>query len=239
MIAKAIEPQVSISAECARLDELAARLDASDAGRLAAALFGADGFDPSVHFRGNQNQYYDAENSLLNRVLDRRVGIPISLSVLLIEVARRRGLALDGVGMPGHFLVRSDMGYIDAFHGGRVIDELGCLEIYRTLAGPDAMLPPGALDVTPPGAILRRMLANLAAIGPGLQSRSRLAAVYGLLAGFPESTGQDHVRHAYAAAEVARFDEAAAAAERALPTVPANTALKLERQVINWRAQMN
>ncbi len=81
-------------------------------------------------FHANRQKYYDPRNSFLNEVLDRRAGIPITLSVVYIEVARRVGFNIQGVGMPGHFIVkhpseRGDM-FIDPFNGGRLLGEVGC-----------------------------------------------------------------------------------------------------------------
>jgi len=82
-------------------------------------------------FRGNRDEYYDPRNSFLNEVLDRKLGIPITLSVIYIEVAKRVGLALLGVGMPGHFLLKHYDEYanellIDVFEGGRIVTSANC-----------------------------------------------------------------------------------------------------------------
>src|SRR5438445_11901588 len=100
---------------------------------LAGYLFGECGF------RGNQEEYYDPRNSYLNDVLERRTGIPISLSLVFIEVSRRLGLAVEGVGFPGHFLVRvaGQRGslLLDPFFGGRRVDQAELLERLRALPG--------------------------------------------------------------------------------------------------------
>ena len=132
---------------------------APDACRgLAEALFVTEGF------AGNTSEYSDPRNSLLDDVIDRRLGIPISLSVLMIEVGRRIGLALHGVGMPGHFLVGVDEDpevFVDPFHAGRVLDVDGCRAIFAALQGPDAPFSPAYLAPTGPRAILLRVLNNL------------------------------------------------------------------------------
>lgn len=239
LIAHSIDPSMVVQDQFARLDLLADQSNATTAAELALSLFGGAGHDPAIHFAGNQRQYYDANNSLLHRVLDRRIGIPISLAVLLIEVGRRRDISLHGIGMPGHFLVGSNQGMIDAFHGGLMLDEQGCAQLYRRLAGPTAVLPEHALDATPPAMILKRMLLNLSALGADQQQRRMLRAVRSLLAAFPEASHRDHVQHAYAAAEVGQFDEAAAAAERALETIPEQVRDKLQVQIDGWRARLN
>lgn len=241
LIASALDPEVVIYDQMRRLDELAARFPSgeTDAAEIAVGLFGGAAQDPDRHFCGNRGDYYEMENSMLHRVLDRRTGIPISLAVLLIEVGRRCGVSLHGVGMPGHFLVGSAHGYIDPFHGGVLLDAEGCGRLFRRLSGGQAALPHGALDPTPPASILRRMLANVAAIATDRRHRRALWAVRGLLASFPEATHRDHVQHAYAAADVARFDIAADAAETALRTVPPQVKAKLRSQIDVWRAQLN
>jgi regulator of sirC expression with transglutaminase-like and TPR domain len=127
---------------------------------LAGYLFGECGF------RGNQEEYYDPRNSYLNDVLERRTGIPITLSVVLIETGARLGLGIEGVGFPGHFLVRvaGSRGplLLDPFFGGRPIGEHELLARYRAFVGSNApALPPDALATTGTPAILTRMLRNL------------------------------------------------------------------------------
>lgn len=238
-IAAAVSPDVAIAHWIEHLDTLATRLQATTSAELAVALFGGASHDPGLHFAGNRTEYYDADNSLLNRVLERRLGIPISLAVVLIEVGRRRGIELQGVGMPGHFLVRSPDGYIDAFNGGVLLDEAGCVELFRSLAGAHAELPPGGLDPTPPAQIVKRMLFNLSAIGSSQQQRRTLRAVRSLLAAFPDATHRDHVHHAYAAAEIGQYGEAAVAGELALRTLPDQLKDKLGIQIAAWRARLN
>ena len=88
-------------------------------------------------FTGDRDTYHDPRNSLLPDVLDRRLGIPITLAVLAIEVGRRCGVALVGVGMPGHFVARSAAEphrYLDAFDGGRELDREGCRAVLQELA---------------------------------------------------------------------------------------------------------
>jgi regulator of sirC expression with transglutaminase-like and TPR domain len=116
-------------------------------------------------FRGNAEEYYDPRNSYLNDVLDRRLGIPISLSTLYIELGRRLSLPFEGVGMPGHFLVRLRHPFapvlIDPFERGAVVDEATCEARLRGLYGPTARLNPAMLAPVSSRAIVFRMLANL------------------------------------------------------------------------------
>ncbi len=115
--------------------------------------------------RGNERDYYDPRNSFLNEVLDRKLGIPISLSVVWIEVARRAGLALQGVGFPGHFLARytSPAGaevFVDAFNGGEMLSAEECLARYRARTG-GRDLDRRYLAAVGPRQILARLLQNL------------------------------------------------------------------------------
>lgn len=154
LLIAALDHPVDVAAQLDALDSLAADVGADDAVSLAHALFVARGFV------GNTDDYGDPRNSYLDEVLRRRLGIPITLSVLMIEVGRRRGIALAGVGMPGHFLVGSDDGYVDPFHGGVVLDAAGARRLFdRT--HPGAPFADHYLDPVGPRAVLSRMLANL------------------------------------------------------------------------------
>jgi regulator of sirC expression with transglutaminase-like and TPR domain len=152
---------------CARrLDDLAAEvlealgtLSPVPVTEVAAHLFGSGGF------RGNRARYDDPRNSLLPEVLERRTGIPITLSIVLIEVARRLGTHPVGVGMPGHFLVGESgrpTRWIDAFDGGAVLDEADARHRFAAIHGPAATFDPAFLRPTPGPQILARVLANLA-----------------------------------------------------------------------------
>ena len=116
-------------------------------------------------FRGNTKNYYEADNSYLNRVMDRRTGIPISLSTLYLLVGRRLGLPLAGVGMPGHFLVKFDSErykmFVDCFNGGALLTEKDCA---RFLMQAGYGFDEKYLAKSSTRAILVRTLKNLAAI---------------------------------------------------------------------------
>lgn len=128
-------------------------------------------FFGQLGFVGNREQYEDPRNSFLNDVIARRTGIPISLAVVFIEVARRAGLAVEGVNFPGHFLMRCppDPGepddphplIVDPFGGGAVLADADCLRLLRTHSGPEASMEPGLLQPAGKRAILLRMLLNL------------------------------------------------------------------------------
>jgi regulator of sirC expression with transglutaminase-like and TPR domain len=164
-IAAHAHPGLDVDEWSARLDDLAARSGATDFDRLAVFLFERE------CFAGNLDHYDDPENSFLDSVIDRRLGIPITLSVLMIAVGRRLGVDVRGVGMPGHFLVldgaRGDV-WCDPFHGGARLDVSGCRRRFDLVYGGAMPFQPSFLAPTAPQAIVARMLANL--------ERSKLAA---------------------------------------------------------------
>jgi regulator of sirC expression with transglutaminase-like and TPR domain len=114
-----------------RLDELAKQVTATTAEALMAELFGSSGFV------GNSIEYDDPANSLLNQVMSRKLGIPITLCAIAIEVGRRVGIPIIGVGMPGHFLCRSGEGsgitFFDPFHSPRPLSAKECRTLYESL----------------------------------------------------------------------------------------------------------
>ncbi len=115
-------------------------------------------------FSGDKVGYDDPRNSLLSDVLKRRLGIPITLGVVALEVGRRVGVPLAGVGMPGHFLLRDRVDpdlYIDPFSGGVILDRDGCERLFRAAAGPDATFRPAFLEPVRHCSIVARILGNL------------------------------------------------------------------------------
>jgi regulator of sirC expression with transglutaminase-like and TPR domain len=122
-------------------------------------------------FFGNRDQYEDPRNSCLNEVLDRRTGIPISLSLIYIEVARRAGLRAEGINFPGHFLVRvlhdlhtDDPGeglIVDPFHAGAILNEHDCRMLLHRHMGEETAWQPQLLARATRRQILVRMLLNL------------------------------------------------------------------------------
>jgi regulator of sirC expression with transglutaminase-like and TPR domain len=119
-------------------------------------------------FRGNAEDYYDPKNSFLYQVLERRVGIPITLSVLFLEIARRVGVLAQGVNFPGHFLVRiaeeDSWRFLDPFAAGRLLSTADLEALLRQSAGPAAALEPSLLSAASKRQIVSRMLVNLAGI---------------------------------------------------------------------------
>jgi regulator of sirC expression with transglutaminase-like and TPR domain len=155
-IAAGANPDLDADRWLRELDRLAAGIDSLES--LLHRLY------VDQRFTGNTARYYDPRNALLDQVLERRLGIPITLSVVCLEVGRRAGVPLEGIGMPGHFLVRplATHQYLDAFDG-RLIDLAGCEALFResTQAGPDVPFGPHLLTTTPRRTILARILQNL------------------------------------------------------------------------------
>ncbi len=124
----------------------------------------AEGF-VALGFRGNTENYDDRRNSFLEDVLTRRVGIPITLSVVFIELAARFGLRCEGINFPGHFLVRysgpDGVGYLDPFHQCRWLDSDGLQQLLHQMRGPQEQLCAEHLEVAQTADIFLRMLNNI------------------------------------------------------------------------------
>ncbi len=170
LIAAEEDPSLDVEEYISRLDELAENSrqrmtndELSDsllrAEILAYHLFGEN------RFTGNSKDYYDARNSFLNEVIDRGRGIPIVLSVVFIEVARRLGIQLYGVGLPGHFLVKySDTAnevFFDPFNGGKILTENDCRTKVEEMYQGRVPFHHSFLKAFTKKQILSRMLQNL------------------------------------------------------------------------------
>lgn len=164
-------PGLNIEDYLRRLDTLATRVDvligqdrssASVLEGLNEVLFVQEGL------KGNKEDYYDPRNSFLNEVLDRKTGIPISLSVIFMEVARRIGCDIEGVGFPGHFLVKHTEGnrktLIDVFNRGKIVSQDDCQELLDQIYGSSVSIQPSFLQPMGKKAIVSHMLFNLKAI---------------------------------------------------------------------------
>jgi len=224
-IAAIEHPDLRPADHLARLDELAVRSGAAALlrprarlDRLRAFLFAEEGF------RGNADDYYDPRNSCLNDVLDRRLGIPITLALVTIEVGRRVGLALDGVGLPGHFVVGARFGadvlLLDAFGGGELVDRGGAEALAARAMGRPVRLRAAHFAAVSGRQIVARMLRNL----QGAYARRRawgktLAVVERLLVVDGEAAA--HVRdRGTALVNLGRLQHGAAEWERYLRGVP-------------------
>jgi len=150
LIAADAYPALDVDGYVGEVERLARRLRARLAPELGAEerVVALNGFlFDELGFSGNVEEYYDPRNSYLNEVLDRRTGIPITLSVLYLEVGRRIGLPLEGVSFPGHFLVRlrvrGGMLVLDPFVGGEPQSEAELRERLKRV------IPPGATGGIP------------------------------------------------------------------------------------------
>ena len=222
---------VDVPAQLARLDDLAS--DAPPApDALATYLFVERGF------AGNSVDYADPRNSFLDDVLDRRLGLPITLSVLMLEVGRRVGVALEGVGMPGHFLVRagSDL-FFDPFHGGARLDERGCREQFTATQGDVAFLP-AYLEPVGSHAILARMLANLVR---SFVARDPVNAVWTvrLRLRVPGVPAAERREAAALLGTLGRFEEAAEELAAIAEELDGPAASRVERDAAAYRARAN
>ena len=181
-------PQLDIPAYLRRIDELAV-----EAAKLCAGAAPVEQTIDAVNevlferhgFRGNGEDYYDPKNSFLNEVLERKTGIPITLSVLYMEVAQRVGLALDGVGFPGHFLVKHTRGdaeiVIDPFRRGESRTREDLRRMLARSYGGAIELQSEFLAAIGKKAILTRMLGNLRGIFANTNDLVRLLSVLDLV----------------------------------------------------------
>jgi regulator of sirC expression with transglutaminase-like and TPR domain len=177
-------PTLDVRTQLSRLDDLAAQCPASTIAELAGHLFAAG------RFTGDEGDYYNPDNSFLDRVLDRKLGIPISLSVLAIEVGRRVGVPLVGIGMPGHFLVRSATdrdAFLDPFGGGALLDRSGCVELFRSVMSSTRGFDDSMLEPVGTFAVLTRVLTNLEHIYGRRADSESVAWVRRLLVAIPGS----------------------------------------------------
>ncbi|MFH1113491.1 MAG: transglutaminase-like domain-containing protein [Pseudomonadota bacterium] len=171
-------------------------------------------------FRGNSNDYYDPRNSCLNEVLERKLGIPITLSIVYIEVGRRAGLRTYGIGLPGHFIVGllTDAGriFVDPFNEGRTLTEDACRRIVGTRTGASRAFNRSFLDPVWPKQILVRLMRNLKGIYLSRNDQTRAASLLNWIVMLaPDDVRELLERAAYHEA-VADYQGAAADLERCL-----------------------
>lgn len=236
LIAAHAHPGLDVDAGLARLDELAAGCREPSFDGVTGRLFGELGF------RGNEDDYGDPRNSYLDDVLDRRVGLPITLSVVVIEVGRRLGVPFAGIGLPGHFVVRHEgvpRVLLDPFEGGRLLTPKDCAERVASIYGPAMPFTTDMLQPVGTRAILARMLANLKqrftltgdAVGAEWALRLRTA--------IPEVDPREVGELADAQAAIGRFRAAAETLEGLAERLPEDAAAKAVAQARRLRARLN
>lgn len=160
LLARAFIPGVDIRGYVQQLDEWAVEIgnlrsihSAERRVHILARFLGEE-----LGFCGNSENYYDADNSLLPRVMDTRMGIPISLTLLYMLIGNRCGMLVEGINFPGHFLARHDGVLFDPFQRARII---GVAECEQILARQKLELRASHLEAANSVAMLRRILANL------------------------------------------------------------------------------
>jgi regulator of sirC expression with transglutaminase-like and TPR domain len=161
-------PRLDAGGYIDELDALAARVEQRCVdgeppifrlGHLHAEMFDVDGY------RGDTIGYYEPRNAFLNEVIDRKLGIPITLSIVFLHVATRIGLAAAGVGLPGHYIVKVQFDlnevYVDPFHGGTTLTMAEIGELLRQSSGGSTKLAAEHLRAWSGRETLVRVLANL------------------------------------------------------------------------------
>jgi regulator of sirC expression with transglutaminase-like and TPR domain len=164
-------PELDIPSYLRKMDTLAARAEVL-IGVDRTAINMIEGINEVLYvqegLRGNNDDYYDPRNSYLNEVLDRRLGIPISLSVIYMEVAKRIDFSIQGIGFPGHFLIKHVAGgrdiIIDAFNLGRILTLNDCQELLDKIHKGSMEVNASLLQPMGKRTILTRMLYNLKGI---------------------------------------------------------------------------
>lgn len=198
LLARAEYPDLEVQPELARLDRLAAEAAPAvqsrpdPAGRLAALRF----FLAEIcGFQGNQQDYYDPKNSFLNDVLDRRTGIPITLSLVYMEVGRRLGVPLYGVGLPGHFLVKyqdpDGVFFLDPFHNGRMVTAADCRETVTRMYQGQIEFHDEFLAAVSKKYLVLRMLNNLRSIYLEQQQFRKALAIVEMVLTLTPASGED------------------------------------------------
>ena len=227
-VAQIEHPSVDVDGEIARLDALATRSGATAArtphaalDRLVAFLFTEEGF------RGNADDYYDPRNSCLNDVLARRLGIPITLSVLMMEIGRRVGLQVNGVGLPGHFIVGATFGarrvFLDPFNGGAVLTPESAEDVASRAVGRPVKLEEAHWAPCSRRQIVVRMLRNLKGIYAKREDWDRALAVVDRLLVLDGTSGVHRRDRGTVLVRMGRLHEGAREWERyltAFPTAP-------------------
>ena len=198
-------------------------------------------------FRGNTSDYYDPRNSCLNQVLTTRTGIPITLSLVYIEIARRLGKSVQGIGLPGHFIVRYDDGvystFLDPFHGGQRLEPDECFALAREASQIEIEPNPKWLSPVGKRDILLRMLRNLGAAYTSRGLTAKAIDVLGLLIRANPDSAEEYRKRgilevqagrlAAARSDLARYLELAATPE------DRERARKDVQKIQHWLASMN
>jgi len=239
-----LDPQPYLASLDHMASEIASRLKSGAGGREFVPAANRYFFD-ELGYHGNEIDYNDPRNNCLDYVLDHHTGIPIALSVVYIEVARRLGRPVSGIGLPGHFIIEYNDGefaaYIDPFHSGRLLSADDCRQLARERTGAEA----DASALAPVGTryILVRMLNNMrSAYFRSKQFEKMVAVTDLLLEGFPENAGYYKAR-GLARLGMRQFRGAQSDLERYLKYAPeAEDRSQVTEQlgaIHRWLARMN
>lgn len=236
LIAVHAYPDLDVDAELALLDDLAGRAPEPTFDGWHRLLFEDLGLNGAVE------DYYDPANSFLNEVVRRRIGLPITLSVLGIEIGRRIGVHLEGVGMPGHFLLRHETPdspvWVDPFAGGRLLDRDECEERFHLVNGASTPFLDSYLEPVGARAILGRILSNLKSIYASRGNLEALAWVYALRLAIPGTPVLERRELARVLGSTGQFVEAAQTLEELAEAIPGQAdSLLAEAQAL--RARLN
>ena len=235
LIAAHAHPDLDIDRERARLDELAARCPEPTLAGWRQYLF------EDLGFTGDPVRNFDAGDLFLNDVLDTRRGLPITLAVVGMEVGRRLGVRFEGIGMPGHFLLRvadSPDTFVDPFHGGAILDRLGCVQRFNAVNPPAAPFHSEYLDPVGPRAIVGRILQNLKGVYTRHGDTAALRWVFDLRLAIPGTPPLERRDGARLQAAGGRFDVAADQLEDLAKSMPESAAdLRTEARAL--RARLN
>lgn len=236
LIAAHAHPGLDVAAVLVRLDEIAGGCAPADLDGLRHHLFEVLGFS------GNTTRYADPRNSFLDDVLQRRLGIPISLAVVTMEVGRRVGVPFEGIGMPGHFLVRHASAprvLVDPFDRGRILDEGNCEALFRSAYGASATFDHSMLVPVGKRAILARMLANLRQLYVATGDVWSTGWVLGLRTAIPAGGVSEMADAASAHAALGRFAEAATLLEDLADLLPEASAERARAEASLQRSRLN
>ena len=214
LVAALDNPDLDLAGAAHDLDRLAAEVakgvpeGADDAAKLATldrVLF------KELGFHGSRGDYYNRSNSYVNEVLDDREGIPITLALVYMELAKRLGVSIDGVGLPGHFLVRhapagAEPRWIDVYDGATSLDRQGVAKLYRDLQGRE--LTDDLLATVGPKAILVRMINNLLSIATREDDAPAMHRYLDAILAVDPESGRDRVMRMLVANRLGRKEAA-------------------------------
>lgn len=243
-------PEISVEPFLVLLDsyatELGERIPAGADGSEFIELMNEYLVD-ELGFEGNSQDYYSPANSCLNEVLTKRTGIPITLSILYMEIARRLNRTMHGVGLPGHFLVKYEdkdfSVFIDAFNGGQLLFNTECFDLARKVTGMDIAEDDRILEPVSNRHILIRMLNNMRAVYFRQQNPAKALKVLDLLITADEGSAEEYKQRAFCRTQLNLFKGARSDLETYLKLAPqAQDRGEVEQQLAElkkWLATLN